>query len=120
MMTKGIRSGDFRHLVVLQMPDPNAAADEYGHKQPGTFLDVATVYARIEGLTQRERLLAQQVNSEQTHTVTIMYDASLVGMDAKWRVKFGNRYLVFSGDPSNVEERNIVFEIPCQEGLTNV
>lgn len=120
MTTKGIRSGDMEHLVVLQMPNPNTVADEYGHKQPGTFVDVATVYARIESLTQRERLLAQQVNSEQTYTVTIDWDSSLADMDAKWRIKFGNRYLVFSGDPSNLEERNITFEIPCQEGLTNV
>jgi SPP1 family predicted phage head-tail adaptor len=113
-----MRSGKLRHRVTLQKPDPSVTADEYGHKRPGAHVDVLTCDARIEPRTGRELLLAQQIQSEATHRVTVRFSPSLADMDTTWRVKFGTRYLVLI-DTTDIDERNIVIEMTCKEGLTD-
>lgn len=111
------RAGDFRHLVTLQKPDPTSVRDAVGERVT-QWIDVADVYANVEPLSSRERFIAAQNQASISHTVTIFYGSAIADITSSWRVKFGNRYLPLSGDPVNPEERNVIFQLPCVEGLS--
>lgn len=65
-----MRLSDLRHRVVIQRY--KATQDEYG--QPiQTWIDVAAVWANVEGLSGRELFEAQQTRAEADHRVTIRY-----------------------------------------------
>lgn len=67
-----VAAGKLRHrLAIVRPSDPNQT-DDYG--QPSTIpATVATVWGSVESLSGRELLLAQQVNAETTHRVTLRY-----------------------------------------------
>lgn len=113
-----VRAGDFRHLVTLQRPDPDSTIDAVGERLT-LWLDVAQVYAKIDPLSSAERINAAQTQTKITHNVTIYYGSEIAAIDATWRVKHGTRYLILSGDPINVEERDIIFTLVCSEGLSD-
>lgn len=116
MRTSYPRAGDFRSLVTLQKPDPASTRDAVGQRTT-TWLDVATVYARIEGLSAQEKFLAKQLQADTTDKIIIYYDSAVSAIDASWRVKYGTRYFVIDGKPENVDERSVTIEFMCSEGL---
>jgi SPP1 family predicted phage head-tail adaptor len=103
-----VMAGRLRHRVTLKSNSPSV--DEYGDESESWGTE-GTVWARIEPLRGQELLLAQQVNAELSHRVTIRYYS---GCSPQWRVYFGNRTLeiVSVRDP---EERNIKMELLCKE-----
>lgn len=65
-----MRLSDLRHQVLIQHYEETQ--DEWGQPKQG-WVDVATVWAKIEGLSGRELFAAQQVQAESDHRITIRY-----------------------------------------------
>lgn len=107
-------AGQFRHLVTVQKP--GGTRDEVGQRTT-TWTNVASVYAKIEQLSGREQLIAAQRQASSTHRVSFLYDTRLALMDGSYRILFGVRPLVLDAPPVNPEERNVLLECTCTEGL---
>lgn len=103
-----IRAGQLRHRVDLQ----RATVTVSGQRAPAnTWKTLETVWARVEPLTGREQLLAQQADARQTHRITIRYRDGLTTRD---RVRFGTRgFNILS--IANDEERNRLLVLMCEE-----
>lgn len=71
------------------------------------------VWASVEPLTSHERFEAQAIDSKITHRVRIRYWPGLKGAH---RLKWGTRILELKGEPINVNEANVEFELLCGEG----
>lgn len=112
------RAGDLRHYITLQKPDPSSTVDSVGERLT-VWLDVADVYANVEPASSRDKFIAAQNQASISHNVTVRYDSAIADINSSWRVKFGIRYLPLSGDPINPEERNVILQLPCTEGLSN-
>lgn len=109
-----MQAGQLRHSVILQRP--GGTRDVVGARNT-TWTDVATVRAAVEPLSGREEFLAAQREASTTHKVTLRYASALAGMDATWRVKFGERVFVIDAPPRDVLERRRTIELMCTEGL---
>ena len=78
-----------------------------------SWADTATVWARIEPLSGRERLAAQRIEDTVTHRVTIRYRS---GVSARQRIAFGVRVFNIRA-VLDVDERNEWLELLCEEGV---
>lgn len=112
-----MRAGTLRHLVSVQRPVN--VRDAVGDVQL-VWTVVATDWAAIEPLSPRDQILAAQANSTITHKIRLRYQPAYSEMDGSWRVQFGPRFFDIDGYPRNVDERNILLEILCTEGLRYV
>jgi len=103
-----MKAGQLRHRVTIQ--SRTTARD--AHDDPiATWSTVVKVWASIEPLNARELILAQQVESNVTHKVTIRYRS---GVTSAMRVVFGSR--TFEIDSViNTDERNITMVLMCEE-----
>jgi SPP1 family predicted phage head-tail adaptor len=78
-----------------------------------TWVEVFNCRARVEALSGRELLVAQQMEASATHKVTFRYRS---GVTAKHR-------LVIEGVPWNIrhnanpDERKVWLELLCEEGV---
>lgn len=106
---------ELRHKVIIQ--SPTGTQNALGERTT-TWSDVATVQAKVEPVTSRERFVAVQTVGEISHRVTVRYSSTIIGIESGWRVKYGSRILVVDGPPRNLGERNRYLEILCNEGLT--
>lgn len=77
-----------------------------------SWTNVATVWAAIEPLSGRERMIARKLQSSVTHRITIRYRT---GVTARMRVQSGSR--VFNiRHVINLEERDELLELLAEEG----
>ena len=87
---------------------------------PSNWIEVGTVWAAVEPLTGRERMLAQANRSELSHTVTIRYHAKFANaMEmATRRIVYGSR--IFSIQASvDRQEAHRWLNLSCSEGLND-
>lgn len=98
-----------RHRITVEeekrVPDGRG-----GHTE--TWEPVASIWADVEPLSTRDRLVAQQVQSDISHRVTGRYRSGLSG---RLRVVHHGRYLYVVGAPINVDGRNIWLQLNCAE-----
>lgn len=114
-----MRAGSMRHRVTIQ-----SRKDEKDElNQPSlewTDLSGGTVWADIQPMTARERMVAQANQSELTHLVVIRYQGQFSDPRymATLRIKYGNRIFNIQGsiDP---DERHKSLELSCLEGLND-
>jgi SPP1 family predicted phage head-tail adaptor len=112
-----LRAGDLRRLVSVQ--SRSTSLDAYG-AQSLTWTELKKVYAAIDGLSGRELLAAEAVQSEVTHQITVRYDASLWASPitaAKYRIVYGARYFDIMG-MINENERDSIVTLLAAEGLS--
>lgn len=112
-----MRSGDLRHRVTFQQR--TEVRDALGGASVA-WRDVATVWANIQPLGARERLAAQAIHVEVSHTVTIRYHAQFANprTTAALRLLYGERIFDIHGvtDP---DERHQSLELACGEGMND-
>lgn len=111
-----MHAGNLRSLVSVQQR--TATLDSYG-QQSTTWTEVKKVYAHISGLTGRELVLAQAVNTEVSHEITVRWDAALWAdpkTAAAYRIVLGSRVFDIHG-VVNVDERNRMVVLQAAEGL---
>lgn len=91
--------------------------DDYGDEIPGWNL-VASCFAAIRPMGVTERMNALQLQSGQTHVVTVRYSDLLAQARGEWRILFGVRVFQIVGQPRNPEEKNEFLIFDCTEGPT--
>ncbi|MFH1731833.1 MAG: phage head closure protein [Planctomycetota bacterium] len=103
-------AGQLRHRVALQAA--TSAQDSYGEAIK-TWATVKSVWGRVEDLTGRELLLAQQVQSEATVRVTIRYPSGTTLTSANRVVADGRTLEIVSVANPEGGRRELV--LMCQE-----
>ncbi len=110
-----MNAGLLNKRIVLQ--SPSGSRDALGERST-SWVDVATVWARIRPLSAREASIAGQRQSAASHVVEIRHSSTVSTLDASWRVKFGDRVLAIDG-VLNPEESSEKLMLYCVEGLRN-
>ena len=91
--------------------------DKYGDPLPGWAL-VRECWAAIRPTGSTERLTAMQMQSGQTHVVTVRYHPALANARGEWRIVFKGRIFKIVGQPRNPNEANVELVFDCTEGPT--
>ncbi len=107
------KAGILTKRITLQKP--GNAVDDYGQPVPGSFDDVATVWAAIRPMGSNERLAASQMQSGQTHVVTVRYQSALAAATGAWRIVYGARTFGIVGLPRNHDEAGRWLVFDCVE-----
>lgn len=116
-----MRAGDLRRRVHFQQSV--VTLDSFGQRV-SNWIDVLTnVPAGIEALSGRELILAQAMNSEVSHRITVRYHPKLADpvKTASMRVVYPAaddviRYFNLASS-MNLDERNRTIELTATEGL---
>lgn len=108
-----MRAGKLGRRVTFQQP--TNAVDDYGQPVPGGFADVATVFAAIRPTGSSERVAAAQMESGQTHVITVRWSAPLAAAQGSWRIVFGARAFGIVGLPRCPDERREWLIFDCTE-----
>ena len=108
-----MQAGQLTHRVTFQQP--TNAVDDYGQPVPGGFADVASVFANVRPMGSSERLAAAQMQSGQTHVVTVRYSPALAVATGAWRIKYGSRLLGIVGLPRDFDEAHRELTFDCTE-----
>lgn len=108
-----MRAGKLGRRVTFQQP--TNAVDDYGQPVPGGFADVATVFAAIRPTGSSERLAAAQMQSGQTHVITVRYAASIAAATGAWRIVYGARTFGIVGLPRDIDEGHRWLVFDCVE-----
>ncbi len=110
-----MHAGRLSHRVTFQRP--GAALDDFGQPVPGGggFDDVATVWAAIRPMGSNERVAAAQMESGQTHVITVRWSAPLAAAQGSWRIVFGARTFGIVGLPRNPDEAGRWLVFDCVE-----
>ena len=110
-----MQAGTLTKRITLQKP--GNAVDDYGQPVPGSFDDVATVWAAIRPTGSSERLAASQMQSGQTHVVTVRYQSSLAAATGAWRIVYNARHFGIVGLPRNPDEAGRWLVFDCTEAI---
>ena len=107
-----MRAGQLRHRVILQalVNTPDAAGGNIE-----TWVNVATVWGKVEPIRGREFWAAQQANTSLDTVVTIRY---LEGITPLNRVKFGARIFKIHTVINPLEGRREL-QLMCEEVITS-
>lgn len=108
-----MQAGRLNRRVTFQQP--TNAVDDYGQPVPGGFADVATVFAAIRPTGSSERLAASQMQSGQTHVITVRHAASIAAATGAWRIVYGARTFGVVGLPRNPDEAGRWLVFDCTE-----
>lgn len=112
MSTPSVRAGDLNRRIIIEQRA--SARDAFG-QQVTTWTTFATPFAKIEPLSGRELQLAQAVNAETSHKVTIRYRP---GITTAMRAVYQGRYFnILSA--MDLETAHVVIEMMCSEGLVD-
>ena len=116
-----MRSGELNRRITLQQ---RSAAQDTSGQRLLVWIDVATVWAKIEPLSGRMVLAAQAVESSVTHQITIRYQAqfanpkTMAAMRATL-VKDGiTRYFNINAAHDENEHRHVLV-MDAEEGLVD-
>ena len=110
-----MQAGQLTHRVTFQQP--TNAVDDYGQPVPGGFADVATVFAAIRPTGSSERLAAAQMQSGQTHVITVRHSTALAAAIGSWRIAYGARKFDVIGLPRNIDEAGRWLVFDCVERI---
>ena len=110
-----MQAGQLTHRVTFQQP--TNAVDDYGQPVPGGFADVATVFAAIRPTGSSERLAASQMQSGQTHVITVRHSTALAAAIGSWRIAYGARKFDVIGLPRNIDEAGRWLVFDCVERI---
>jgi SPP1 family predicted phage head-tail adaptor len=112
-----MRAGTLRKRILIQTQ--SGTIDTVGGQEL-VWSDVATVWGSIETLSGRELAIAQAINAELTHKITVRYRPELADpkVVASLRAVYQGR--IFNIQYSdNVDERNREVSLIAAEGLNN-
>lgn len=104
-----LNPSELRNLVDIQQQ--TTERDEFGAKQ-STWASVGTAWASVKAIKLQEQISHEQVTAEVTDTIEMRYPAFLIapGMRA-----FTNGQYFRIQALDNVEQRNIVLRLQCQQ-----
>lgn len=106
-----LRVGDLNRQVSLQQR--TSARDTFGQGSV-TWTEIAKVMAAIKPLSGRELQIAQAMNAEVTHEVTIRWRRTInAGMRLVYQSRIFDIHSIV-----DVEMRHEALQLSCGEGLT--
>lgn len=105
--------GKLNKRVRFERPHTNTGS--FGHRAPGWEL-VTEAWASIRPMGSNERMAAYQMQSGQTHVLTVRYTPVLAAARGEWRIAFGARTFNIVGLPRNRDEANRELVFDCTEG----
>ncbi|HEY3432546.1 MAG TPA: phage head closure protein [Rhodocyclaceae bacterium] len=112
-----MRAGNLRKRILIQ--SQSTTPDSVGGQEQ-VWTDIAPVWGSIETLSGRELAIAQAINTELTHKITVRYRPELADpkIVAALRAVYQGR--IFNIQYSdNVDERNREIALIAAEGLNN-
>lgn len=107
---RALKAGELRDYVHLQKP--TYTTDDAGAVMPTVWTTQASVWAKVDPLSDSMSAQAAQAFGSISHRVTIRY---YPGITSGWRILFGTRVLDVVGPPRDVEERHVYMELRCDE-----
>lgn len=117
-----MRAGDLRRKITIQT---RVGSQDSNLQQVLAWSDLLTnVPADIQNLTASEQLLANSMESSQTHTIVVRYhplladSRAVAGMRATYAQKDGPLRIFELKGAENVDERNRTIDLIAAEGLT--
>lgn len=108
-----LQAGKLNQRITFERPAN--AAGSFGHSPP-VWVAVAQAWAHIRPMGSNERMAAFQMQSGQTHVVTVRYTPALAAARGEWRIVYGTRTFNIVGLPRNIDERNEMLIFDCSEG----
>ena len=108
-----MHAGQLQHKVTFQQPA--GGVDDFGQPIPGGFADVAAVFAAIRPTGSSERLAASQMQSGQTHVITVRHAASIAAATGAWRIVYKARHFGIVGRPRTPDEAGRWLVFDCVE-----
>ena len=110
-----LQGGDLNKRITFQRPVQEE--DKYGDPTDG-WHPVCSCWAAIRPMGSSERLAALQLQSGQTHVVTVRYSSALAAARGDWRIVYQGRVFQIVGQPRNRDEANVELTFDCTEGPT--
>jgi SPP1 family predicted phage head-tail adaptor len=107
-----MRIGDLNKRITLQYS--TKIADGMGGFTV-TWVDKATVWAKISTLRSDEAIIAMQNSGTAIHNVVIRYRSDV---KSSWRLKYGNSYWAILGPPIDLNKDRKWLDIKCKEAAT--
>lgn len=107
-----MRAGRLRHLVDIERETRPTDTDDSGGYRPG-WETVVQTWASIEPLRGTESVLAQQLEEQRSHKITIRY---YPGIDASMRIKWQGRIFNIRSVLAIREIQNVI-ELAADEGV---
>lgn len=104
--------GKLRHKIEIQSRTEPETLDKYGESS-GEWTTLISVWAAIEPASGKQLYVAEQIQAEISHVVTIRYYS---GVTARQRIKFGGRIFDINF-VRNVDERSVYQELYCKEAV---
>lgn len=101
--------GQFRHRVTFQQ-ESQTSDGQGGYTK--TWTNIATVWAKVEPIKQREREEAMSIGTDRTHKITTRYQSSI--NDVSYRISWGTRIFNITS-VLNINERNVILEFQAVE-----
>jgi SPP1 family predicted phage head-tail adaptor len=98
-----VKPGDLPHRITLEVQPAELDRNSLG-EPVDSWSAWREVWANVEEAGSRELLLAQQVNPELTHRITIRWRA---GVTAEMRVNWRGRIINLDGPPTNPDGRRV-------------
>ena len=106
-----MRIGDLDKRITLQYP--TKVADPMGGFSV-SWVDKATVWAKISTLRSDEAIIAMQNSGTAIHNVVIRYRSDV---KSSWRIKCGNSYWAIIGPPIDINKAHKWLDIKCKEAV---
>lgn len=106
-----MRPGNLNRRVTLQ----TRSATRVDGERAQTWTTLADVWAEVLPLSGRELELAQAINAEVSHQVTVRYRT---GVDTSIRILYQGRHLAVKS-VVDVDGRHVWLQMLCSEGLSD-
>ena len=110
-MSIGIDAGKLDRRIVVQQ---RANDKDSSGQRSMLWSDVTAMWARIEQLQGRELELAQAINAEITHRITVRYRSWIT---AAHRVIYQGRVMGIVAPPIDVDTEHVLLHLMCSEGI---
>ena len=108
-----MNAGDLNKRITLQRLVP---VDDGEGGFAETWTDYGTVWANVSPVTQRQRDVYDQTQSEISHKITLRYRSDVLPTD---RVTLNGRVFEQEGPPVNVKEQGVWLQLLCREVFLN-
>lgn len=92
-----MQSGKLPHRIRIEQH--TSAQDPKTGRITKTWDEFATVWGKHEGLSTRDQLQAQAINSSMTARCKIRYSSKAIQINSTMRVLFRGKYWKIDGDP---------------------
>lgn len=106
-----MRSGKLTQLITFERR--SKLQDDFHHGDE-KWSAVASCWAAVQPKRGNEPIVADQVNEQGTHKVTVRHSRLVEDISTAWRITWGGRVLQILS-VANIDARNRWLELECRE-----